>query len=76
MNRSATKASPEDNSTSVTKTETASKVLAANLHQDFEPLTINPFVKESLNVGSDIINIQALQETYPHLAVLDPVTYS
>ena len=45
-------------------------------HQDFEPFTINPFVKESLNVGSDIINVQALQETYPHLAVFDPVTYS
>ena len=45
-------------------------------HQDFEPFTINPFVKESLNVGSDIINVQALQETYPHLEVLDPVTYS
>ena len=45
-------------------------------HQDFEPFTINPFVKESLNVGSDINNVQALQETYPHLAVLDPVTYS
>ena len=41
-------------------------------HQDFEPFTINPFVKESLNFGSDIINVQALQETYPHLAVLDP----
>ena len=34
------------------------------------------FVKESLNVGSDITNVQALQETYPHLATLDPVTYS
>ena len=45
-------------------------------HQDFEPFTINLFVKESLNVGSDKINVQALQETYPHLAVLDPVTYS
>ena len=45
-------------------------------HQDFEPFTINLLVKESLNVGSDIINVQALQETYPHLAVLDPVTYS
>ena len=45
-------------------------------HQDFEPFTINPVVKESLNVGSDIINVQGLQETCPHLAVLDPVTYS
>ena len=44
--------------------------------QDFEPFTVNPFVKESLSVGSDIINVQALQETYAHLAVLDPVTYS
>ena len=45
-------------------------------HRDCEQFTINPFVKESLNVGSDIINEQALQEIYPHLAVLDPVTYS
>ena len=45
-------------------------------HQDFEPFIINPFVKESLNVGSDIVNVQALQETYPDFAVLDPVTYS
>ena len=45
-------------------------------HQDFEPFTINPFVKECLNVGSHIINVQALQEIYHHLAVLDPVTYS
>ena len=45
-------------------------------HQDFEPFTINPSVKEILNVGSDVIIVQALQETYPHLAVLDPVTYS
>ena len=45
-------------------------------HQDFEPFTFNPFVKENLNFGSDIINVQALQETYPQLAVLDPVTYT
>ena len=45
-------------------------------HQDCDSFTISPFVKESLNVGSDIINLQALQETYPHLAVLDPATYS
>ena len=45
-------------------------------HQDFEPFTFNTFVKESLNVSSDINNVQALQETHPHLAVPDPVTYS
>ena len=43
-------------------------------HQDFESFTIIPFVKASLNVGFYIINVQALQETYPQLAVLDPVT--
>ena len=45
-------------------------------HQDFEPFTINPFAKNSLNFGSDIFNVQALQETYPHLTILDPVTLS
>ena len=45
-------------------------------HQDFKPFITNAFVKESLNFGSDTINVQALQETYPNLAVLDPVTYS
>ena len=28
-----------------------------------------------MNVGADVINIKAPQETYPHLAVLDTVTY-
>ena len=45
-------------------------------HQDFQPFTINPFVKENLSVGSDINIVRALQKTYPHLAVLAPVTYS
>ena len=45
-------------------------------HQNFEPFAINPFVKESLNVGLYIINVQALQETYPYLAVLNPKTHS
>ena len=30
-------------------------------HQDFEPFTMNPFIKKSLNVGSDIIIVEALQ---------------
>ena len=47
-------------------------------HRDnraFEPFKVSPYVKEHLNVGADLINIKALQETYPHLAFLDPVTY-
>ena len=32
-------------------------------HHDFEPFTINPFVKKSLTAGSVIRNVQVLQET-------------
>ena len=44
-------------------------------NQAFEPFKVGPYVKEDLNVGADVINNKALLETYPHLAVLDPVTY-
>ena len=65
-----------NNTEEVVDTMIVENTMKTREHQDFEPLTINPFVKESLKVSSDImINVQALQETYPHLAVLDPVTY-
>ena len=41
--------------------------------QDFEPFTVRPYVRESLCVVSDV---KSMQETYPHLAVRDPVGYS
>ena len=44
--------------------------------QDFEAFTVRPYVRETLNVGSDIIDVKSVQENYPHLAVLDPVRYS
>ena len=44
--------------------------------QDFEAVTVRSYVRETLNVGSDIIDVKSMQETYPHLAVLDPVRYS
>ena len=44
-------------------------------NQAFEPFKVSPYVREDLNVGADVISIKELQETYPHLAVLDPVTY-
>ena len=44
--------------------------------QDFEAFTVRPYVRETLNVGSDIIDVKSMLETYPHLAVLDPVRYS
>ena len=31
--------------------------------QAFEPFKVSPYVKEDLNVGADVINIKALQET-------------
>ena len=64
------------NTEEVVDTRVAEITVKPKEYQDFEPFTLNPFVKESLNVGSDIINVQALREAYPHLAVLDPVTYS
>ena len=44
--------------------------------QDFEAFTVCPYARETLNVGSDIIDVKSMQEIYPHLAVLDPVRYS
>ena len=44
-------------------------------NQAVEPFKVSPYVKDNLNVGADVINIKAFQETYPHLAALDPVTY-
>ena len=44
--------------------------------QDFEAFTVRPYVRETLNVGSDIIDVKSMQEIYPHLAILDPVRYS
>ena len=44
--------------------------------QNFEPFTVRPYVRETLNVGSNIIDVKSMQETYPHLTVLDPVKYS
>ena len=44
--------------------------------QDFDAFTVRPYVREILNVDSDIIDVKSMQETYLHLAVLYPVKYS
>ena len=49
-------------------------VIARDNHA-FEPFKVSPYVKEDLNVGADVVNIKALQKTYPHLAVLGTVRY-
>ena len=41
-----------------------------------EAFTVRPYVRETLNVGYGIIDVKSMQETYPHLPVLDPVRYS
>ena len=44
--------------------------------QDFEAFTVRPYMRETLNVGSDIIDVISMRVTYPNLAVLDPIKYS
>ena len=41
-----------------------------------ESFDVSPYIRDTLNVGSDIINVPQLQETYSYLSVLDPVQYS
>ena len=54
------------NTEEVVDTKIGKLTITPRVNQAFEPFKISPFVKTDLN---------ALQETYPHLAVLDPVTY-
>ena len=50
--------------------------LTPHKDQDLKKFTVRPYVRETLNVGSDIIDVKSMQETYPHLANPDPVNYS
>ena len=54
-------------------TEVTLKPIAENTCESFP---VNPYFKENLNIGSDIVEALQLQETYPYLSVLDPVQYS
>ena len=63
------------NTEEVVDTKLVELIVTPRDNQAFEPFKVSRYVKENLNVGADVINIKALQETYPHLAVLDPVTY-
>ena len=63
------------NTEEVVDTKLVELIVTPRDNQTFEPFKVSPYVKEDLNVGADVFNIKALQETYPHLAVLDPVTY-
>ena len=63
------------NTEEVVDTKLVELIVTSRDNQAFEPFKVSPYIKEDINVGADVINIKELQETYPHLAVLDPVTY-
>ena len=63
------------NTEEVVDTKLVELMVTPRDNQAFEPFKVSRYVKEDLNVGADVVNIKALKETYPHLAVLDPVTY-
>ena len=65
----------DKNSEEVADAELVEVTLTPSVKQAFEPFKVYPYVRKQLNVGADVINIEALQQTYPHLAVLDPVAY-
>ena len=58
------------------ETKVVQMTVTAHKDQDFQAFTARPNVRETLNVGSNIIDVKSMQECYPHLAVLDPVKYS
>ena len=54
-------------------TDVTVKPIAENTCENFQ---VSPYIRENLNIGSDIVDVPHLQETYPYLSVLDPVRYS
>ena len=54
-------------------TDVIVKPLAENTCESFQ---VSPYIRENLNIGSDIVDVPHLQGTYPYLSVLDPVRYS
>ena len=54
-------------------TDVTVKPIAENTCENFQ---VSPYIRENLKVGSVIVDVPHLQETYPYLSVLDPVRYS
>ena len=63
------------NTEEVIDTKVVKLTVTPHKDPDFEAFIVRPYVRETLNVGSDIIDVKSMQETYPHLAVLDCVKY-
>ena len=51
-------------------------ILTSHKNQDLEAFTAPPCVRETLIVSFNTIDVKSMQETYPHLAVLDPARFS
>ena len=64
------------NSEELCDTKVIQLTVTPHKDQEFEAFTVCSYVRETLNAGSDIIYIKSMQETFPQLAVLDPVRYS
>ena len=63
------------NTEELIETKVVQLTVTAHKDQDFEAFTVRSYVRETFNVGSDFIDVKSMQESYPHLAVLDPVKY-
>ena len=63
------------NTEEVIDTKLIEQTVKPRENQAFEPFKVSTYVKANLNVVADVININALQETYPYLDVLHPFTY-
>ena len=57
-------------------TETVELKVSSLSGQDNEVYTLKPYVKQRINVGSDVIDVPALQRRYPHLAPLSSEPHS
>ena len=64
------------NTEEIIDTKVVKLTVTPHKDQDFEAFTVRPYVRETLNVGSDIIDVKSIHENYPHLTVLDPLKYS
>ena len=60
----------------LTETEVIQLAVAPHKDQDFEASTVRPYLRETSTVGSSILDVKPMQETYQHLVVQDPVRYS
>ena len=64
------------NKEELTDRKSVQLTITPHKNQDNEAFTVLLFVKETLNVGSNMIDVNSMQETYSHLAVIDLIKFS